>query len=153
MKEPGETMQCPACDTPLTVHDLGRAVVEACTNGCHGVLLDHVELRDADEAHEQLGQRVLDLFSGPPKTQPDTERRYQCPRCDMPMMRRLFKPQIRVMIDCCPNCAGIWLDHGELDAIRGAEGDSAARNLAAARAVGKLFAVRLPAMALRPTER
>ena len=44
-------------------------------------------------------------------------------------------------------------NHGELDAIRGAEGDSAARNLAAARAVGKLFAARLPAMALRPTER
>ena len=34
------------------------------------------------------------------------------------MMRHPFSVKREIEIDECPNCAGYWLDHGELDAIR-----------------------------------
>ena len=37
-----------------------------------------------------------------------------CPTCNVPL---LTSDRQGVEIDYCPNCRGIWLDHGELDKI------------------------------------
>lgn len=34
------------------------------------------------------------------------------------MMRRFFSRLRKTQVDECPNCAGMWLDAGEFDAIR-----------------------------------
>lgn len=35
----------------------------------------------------------------------------QCPKCKVEM---LVSQREGIEIDCCPQCGGIWLDHGEL---------------------------------------
>ena len=35
----------------------------------------------------------------------------QCPRCGVDLLASVRED---VEIDCCPQCGGIWLDHGEL---------------------------------------
>ncbi len=43
-----------------------------------------------------------------------------CPSCDnMQLMRKAEHPRdIKVILDYCPTCHGIWLDKGELTAIQ-----------------------------------
>ena len=39
----------------------------------------------------------------------------KCPTCNETMM--VVTGRSEVEIDCCPNCRGVWLDRGELDAL------------------------------------
>jgi Zn-finger nucleic acid-binding protein len=48
----------------------------------------------------------------------DYEKRRRCPKCDIIMMRHFFSERREVEVDACPNCNGVWLDPGELTAIR-----------------------------------
>lgn len=45
-----------------------------------------------------------------------------CPGCGAadPMLKAQSKKENKVTLDACAVCGGIWLDRGELDAIRGA---------------------------------
>ena len=46
-----------------------------------------------------------------------------CPKCQTPMRERereVDGGQVVVM-DVCPSCSGIWLDHGELETLTRAE--------------------------------
>lgn len=43
------------------------------------------------------------------------EHRVQCPKCNDIMIK---KPVEGIIIDKCLNCAGVWLDSGELDILR-----------------------------------
>ena len=38
----------------------------------------------------------------------------RCPRCDGTLLTRSFH---HVLIDVCPKCNGVWLDHGELEML------------------------------------
>jgi hypothetical protein len=40
-----------------------------------------------------------------------------CPRCDRAMERREHGGCSQILIDVCPQCRGIWLDKGELEAL------------------------------------
>lgn len=42
-----------------------------------------------------------------------------CPRCTppRPMDKVISTRDQRVVMDACPVCQGVWLDHGELEAI------------------------------------
>ena len=42
------------------------------------------------------------------------ERNMNCPACNLPL---LTIERHGVEIDYCPDCHGVWLDHGELDKI------------------------------------
>ena len=45
-----------------------------------------------------------------------------CPACgDKPMMKVQSRREVSVTMDVCGACNAIWLDSGELDAIRGRE--------------------------------
>jgi Zn-finger nucleic acid-binding protein len=49
----------------------------------------------------------------------DPSRKRSCPRCDgVKLQRHYFSPRRLVEVDECPNCAGYWLDAGELAKIR-----------------------------------
>jgi len=111
-------MKCPACFNELTEYTIGGVTVDACEGGCAGIWLDAFELKQVDEQHEVAGETVLHLQRDP-KLTIDFARRRDCPRCgNIKLMRQYFSPQIQVEVDHCPQCAGYWLDAGELETIR-----------------------------------
>ena len=131
-------MQCPACTRTLEEHAFDALEVDICRGGCGGIWFDRFELQQVDEAQEVLGKMLVSCADDEVSEQPRAAR-YKCPRCAMVMMRHLFKPDIRVEIDTCPKCAGIWLDYGELKSIRGADGTDAERQKAAERYISAMF--------------
>ena len=111
-------MKCPACDRELEEMAAGGVVVDVCDGGCGGIWFDHFELRKFDESHESEGEALLDVKRDP-EVVVDHSLRRGCPNCPgVVMMRHSFSPGDNVEIDECPKCGGIWLDAGELAAIR-----------------------------------
>jgi Zn-finger nucleic acid-binding protein len=107
-------MNCPACGNPLASRKAGSIVVDVCEGGCGGVWFDNFELRRIDEVGAHEIRSVHRDFS----LHVDLDSRRVCPRCPgQVMFRRFFSRLRRTQIDECPNCAGIWLDAGEFDAI------------------------------------
>ena len=115
MEEQIKTRVCPRCtDAPLTEIDFVYEKVDKC-DGCGGVYFDADEMRD-------LNQLVDDFFDVKLNeleiaNVPGHERDFTpaCPSCSAEM-----KPhQIgQVWVDQCPKCEGLWLDQGEVSALR-----------------------------------
>ena len=101
--------------TEVTVQDIK---VDVCEGGCAGVWFDWFELKKVDEPHEAAGEALMHVNRNPAvKLHEDGKR--TCPRCDgVPMLRHFASVKREVQVDECPNCAGFFLDHGELNAIR-----------------------------------
>ena len=111
-------MNCPACDHQLTEARVGAIAVDTCQGGCGGIWFDAFELQKVDEPHEGAGEHLLQIQRDP-KLHLDRARKRACPRCDgVKLKRHLFNPKSTVEVDHCPNCAGYWLDAGELEKIR-----------------------------------
>jgi Zn-finger nucleic acid-binding protein len=111
-------MKCPACDHKLTGTRVGAVAVDICQGGCGGIWFDAFELQKVDEQHEAAGEHLVKIKRDP-KLHLDASRKRACPRCDGVKLRRhLFNPNSTVEVDHCPNCAGYWLDAGELEKIR-----------------------------------
>ena len=111
-------MKCPACFNELTEAQAGTIVVDVCEGGCGGIWFDAFELQRLDEVDEPAGEHLVNIPRDP-KLLVDQTRKRPCPRCDgVKLKRHLFNPKIRVEVDHCPNCAGYWLDAGELEKIR-----------------------------------
>lgn len=107
-------MNCPACGNPLASRKAGSIVVDVCDGGCGGVWFDNFELRRVDEAGAHEIRSVQRDFS----LHVNQDSRRICPKCPgQAMFRRYYSRLKRTQIDECPNCAGIWLDAGEFDAI------------------------------------
>ena len=111
-------MKCPACENQLSPLTAGNVTVDACSDGCGGIWFDNFELKKLDEPHETEGHSLSNI----PKKEGlivDTSKKRHCPKCEgIIMMRHFFSAQRRVEVDECPNCAGVWLDAGELSLIR-----------------------------------
>ena len=111
-------MQCPRCGKSLTTVRVGRLEVDIC-DSCAGIWFDRFELSNVDEAHELLGEFLLNDLIPRDRLLVATSSRLQCPRdTGVAMMRRRFSPEQPIMIDECPACGGVWLDADELSAIR-----------------------------------
>jgi Zn-finger nucleic acid-binding protein len=52
----------------------------------------------------------------------ELERETACPRCERMMETHPYYGPGNVVIDNCPRCSLVWLDYGELAAIRDAPG-------------------------------
>jgi len=111
-------MKCPACDCQLTETRVGTVGVDLCQGGCGGIWFDAFELKKVDEQHEAAGELLVNIQRDP-KRRVDLTRKRACPRCEgVKLKRHLFNPKSTVEVDHCPNCAGYWLDAGELQKIR-----------------------------------
>jgi Zn-finger nucleic acid-binding protein len=133
-------MNCPACGRALTTMTAGQITVDACSGGCGGIWLDRFELKKIDEKSESVGAALLEL----PRDQSlsiDPKRRRTCPKCgpEMIMTRHFTSVSRKVTIDECPNCAGVWLDAGELAGIRSEFASEEARHEAAREAFSEMF--------------
>lgn len=111
-------MRCPRCRNSLSTVRAGSLETDIC-HSCAGIWFDRFELSKVDEAHELLGEFLLDELVPRDRLLVATSPRMHCPRdTDVVMMRRRFSPKQPIMIDECPACGGVWLDADELNAIR-----------------------------------
>ncbi|MES2856006.1 MAG: zf-TFIIB domain-containing protein [Bdellovibrionota bacterium] len=110
-------MKCPACGSQTTEINAGGIKVDACEGGCAGVFFDQLELKKLDEPHEAAGDAIFNLKRSPNVKINSSQRR--CPKCpEITMIRHFFSAKRKVEVDQCGQCAGFWLDAGELSAIR-----------------------------------
>jgi hypothetical protein len=138
-------MICPACDNNLAKHTVGELTVDICRGGCGGIWFDQLELSKVDEPHEAIGEELLDIERDP-SLNVDLERRRSCPRCvGQVMMRHHFSVLRRVEVDECPGCAGLFLDTGEVRAIRGLFGAEADKDDAARVEFSEQFGAQMAA--------
>lgn len=111
-------MKCPACSNAMTEVSVQDISVDVCQDGCGGVWFDWFELKKVDEPHEALGEDLMHVARDP-KVKMNHEGKRNCPRCEgMPMLKHFASVKRQVEVDECPNCAGFFLDHGELNGIR-----------------------------------
>lgn len=118
MEEKELQINCPACGRGLSKKVIDDLIVDVCDGGCGGIWFDNGELEDVDDCDEAIGDALVDIaVSGVAVMDQDGKR--ACPCCDgVIMQKRHYGPRQPVMIDECPGCGGIWLDAGELKAIR-----------------------------------
>lgn len=110
-------MKCPACFNELSQMQVGSLVVDVCQDGCAGIWFDAFELQHVDEETEP-GEPLLHICRDP-QVVVDSSRKRECPRCPgIKLHRHFFSAKRRIQVDQCPNCAGYWLDAGELAQIR-----------------------------------
>ncbi len=95
-----------------------QITVEICKDRCGGIWLDNYELDKVDEAHEAAGEALLDIGPHTPVAVDHSGKRV-CPKCPAQNMRRnYFSVKKEIEVDDCPACGWVWLDSGELAAIR-----------------------------------
>ena len=138
-------MECPACGNQMEEVTAGDVKIDVCKGGCGGVWFDQYELKKFDEPHESVGQELLDVERSQ-NISIDRTKDLQCPRCgDFKMLRHFFSVKHEVEVDECPNCAGYWLDAGELRAIRSQFNTEEERRQAAGEYFGEVFGGELAA--------
>jgi Zn-finger nucleic acid-binding protein len=124
-------MKCPACGNQLQEMAVSDVTIDVCKGGCGGIWFDNFEMKKFDEPHETAGQELLDIERDESIVIDQTKKR-NCPKCDdIVMMRHFSSTKKKVEIDECPNCAGIWLDAGELETIRSLFNSEEEKNAAA----------------------
>lgn len=132
-------MKCPVCSNALRELQAGEIRVDACQNGCGGIWFDNFEFKKVDEQHESVGEALLDIERNPDATV-DYSAGRECPRCEgQPMLKHCVSAKQEVEVDECPRCGGIWLDAGELRAIRDQYATDAERSAAARQYFQQVF--------------
>src|SRR5687768_1689178 len=107
---------CPRCNASLTEAALGGISVDGC-RGCGGIWFEHVELTVLARASaDRLGE-LEDRFQPSPADR-KRQARMSCPTCAVELFEFEFKHSPGIRLDACPKCKGIWVDDGELEAIR-----------------------------------
>jgi len=109
-------MKCPACQSELVEVDLGKLKVDICQKGCGGVWLDRFELNKTNSCDSTSIKTMLSNLPEAKCEIPDKQR--LCPRDSTIMMQHFYSVKKQVKVDHCPQCAGTWLDRGELDTIQ-----------------------------------
>jgi uncharacterized protein len=132
-------MKCPACFNELTEVQIGSLTVDVCQGGCGGIWFDAFELQRVDEETETAGEPLLQVQRDK-RVVVDPARKRECPRCPgIKLRRHFFSAKRRVEVDECPNCAGYWLDAGELAQIRAETSETALAQQARQSALSPAF--------------
>lgn len=112
-------MKCPSCSAILSSIAVGDFTLDACSGGCGGVWFDKDELLKFDEKHEFPTSAILRLAKSRESNKVDATKIKYCPRCTAEVLVRQFiDPQREIEIDQCWSCSGVWLDVGEINALR-----------------------------------
>lgn len=146
-------MNCPACGRTLTQKTVSDLAVDVCEGGCGGMWFDWLELKKVDESHEHVGEPLLNTARDP-ALRLDHERRRNCPRCGTTVLHRhFFSVKREIEVDECPQCAGYWLDVGELAKIRSEFPTEEKRQTAARALFDEMFDQELDALRKKSAER
>ncbi|MBN2532870.1 MAG: zf-TFIIB domain-containing protein [Spirochaetales bacterium] len=109
--------KCPSCNMELKEMQYHKQTVDMCPT-CGGVFFDHGELETIVQIVDifkdiELSEEEIDTVSRYEK-----ERILLCPECNVELCAKEIAGEI---IDVCPECRGIWLDKGEIIALKIAE--------------------------------
>lgn len=110
-------MDCPACERMLSPIEMNGMRADVCRTGCGGVWLDRFELQKVDRHQESAGAALL-RYQPDLELEADKAREHVCPRDGASLMRHFFHAERDVEVDTCPQCAGVWLDAGELTRLQ-----------------------------------
>ena len=110
-------MKCPACGIEMLVQDFGDAKVEVCANGCQGIWDNRNALAILDQTDTGFG-RFLEEALKKPRENEHPRGTLICPKCRLPMHTHPYKGVRDVNVDECYKCGGVFLDPGELRAVR-----------------------------------
>jgi uncharacterized protein len=110
-------MMCPLCTISLKQVNISGVNIDECFDGCHGLWFDNLELSRLDEVSEGGGETLERLLSYP-RGSDERSQKLTCPRCNVAMQRKSFYYRSNIFIDECYVCGGVWLDAGELKAVR-----------------------------------
>ena len=136
-------MECPACKHQLSHILVDGIELDICHGGCGGIWFDTFEFKKFDDPHEESGTELLNIPIDPSIDVDHSERR-RCPKCEnITLMRHYYSVKQEVEIDDCANCAGVWLDAGELNNIRNQFDSDEERRAAAAAVFDELFGPQL----------
>jgi len=111
-------MNCPRCNIELTnktIIDFKYFLnIDYCSS-CGGIWLDNGELARLEKTIEPTFYEIRKI----PKNQEQLEV-LKCPSCNNSKILQKAQHQRdkHVIMDYCPVCKGIWLDTGEIEAIR-----------------------------------
>jgi len=94
---------CPECGKAFVLINTGGVELDACLS-CGGFWLDPGELG-------ALTRRAADIQTLEGAVEGSN---YSCPICQVQMQQHRFLVREDLMIDCCPNGHGYYLERGEL---------------------------------------
>ena len=105
-------MNCPVDRSVMIVLELDEIEIDYCLE-CKGVWFD------AGELELLLGDAALTevLMSSMQKFAKSNEKKRKCPICGKKMDKIICGEEKNILIDECRNHHGLWLDHGELEAL------------------------------------
>jgi len=108
---------CPICDVPLQEETLHRQTVDRCAQ-CRGIFFDRGELASILNIVRlyrgfELEEDEIDTLS-----ENGEARSITCPGCGENMSQNEVGGAV---VDICDGCGGVWLDGGEIQALKIAE--------------------------------
>ena len=112
-------LKCPACQKVMKKIFIPKEGinVDVCVDGCGGMFFDNRELKDFDEANENIDE-ILNAIKGKTFTPVDTNNKRVCPACGANMVKNFSSAKHQFTIDECYSCGGKFLDAGELVSMR-----------------------------------
>jgi Zn-finger nucleic acid-binding protein len=115
--------QCPRCTAELVTVDYEGVEIETCP-ACQGEWLDADELRQVVQRAEgrfdpqeiaELNAARVEMF----RMKPTDTHRMLCPKCPGVKLSAFnYAATSGIILDKCPECGGIWLDHGEIEMVQ-----------------------------------
>lgn len=110
-------MPCPKCGVMMRTHNRSGVAIEQC-DGCGGMFLDYGEIEALRQREGQIPMVQATMAQG--GQAPNTPGAVlHCPKCGSPM-RSVMRSGIT--IEQCDRCRGVFLDHGEIEALKQREG-------------------------------
>jgi len=89
---------------------------------CGGIWLDQGELEAIQKTVErdykrEISDPVDTISEGNESARQRAREGIRCPKCDAEMVTKPYGYGSQIVIDVCPSACGVWLDHGELEAL------------------------------------
>jgi Zn-finger nucleic acid-binding protein len=98
----------------------GDVQVDLCAS-CGGLWLDRGELEAIQQTVEHDCSDTLNEIGGAAGAYELARQKalpgIACPRCRRPLVAREYGYCSQILIDACPDCEGVWLDGGEMQAL------------------------------------
>lgn len=111
-------MRCPVCSHEMDKVHVGDIEIDFCRSGCKGVWFDNFELKKLDQQHEGDPEALKEILAAK-RVDDSRSSKLSCPVCNnIKLKRREYRIGSGINVDQCYGCNGMWLDAGELAAIR-----------------------------------
>jgi|GEM_PF-2525711 len=108
---------CPDCKSSLAPKSFYGMTVDACPQ-CAGIFFDEGEINRVRAAGPQALSELEDMVQPTMAITSERATLRLCPCCDKGMDTYRYQYTSKVMLDSCSDCGGLWIQDGELAAIR-----------------------------------